>query len=269
MNQERKVAFRAALEAGRLLKERVGQIKSIDYKSAFNLVTDVDKASEKIILEIFASEFPDDAVLAEESGALQGTKPRRWLIDPLDGTTNFAHSYPFFCVSIGLEVEGKVMLGVVYDPIKDELFWAERGGGAWLNDDRIIVSRNQTLAESLLATGFPPDTRDDPDSVARSDNMNEFRALTSISHGVRRDGSAALDLAYVACGRTDGFWEKGLAAWDVGAGSIIVEEALGRVTNLEGDVMDVDKGDIVASNGQIHDEIISTLSGLKAASQKR
>jgi Archaeal fructose-1,6-bisphosphatase and related enzymes of inositol monophosphatase family len=269
LNQERKVAFRAALEAGRLLKERVGQIKSIDYKSAFNLVTDVDKASEKLILEIFASEFPDDAVLAEESGALKGTKPRRWLIDPLDGTTNFAHGYPFFCVSIGLEVEGQVMLGVIYDPIKDELFWAERGGGAWLNDDRIIVSKNRVLAESLLATGFPPDTRTDPDGEARSDNMTEFRALTSISHGVRRDGSAALDLAYVASGRTDGFWEKGLAAWDVGAGSVIVEEAGGRVTNLEGGHMDVDKGDIIASNGHVHDEILSVLSELKAGSSKR
>lgn len=269
MNQERKVAFRAALEAGRLLKERVGQIKSIDYKSAFNIVTDVDKASEKLILEIFGAEFPDDAILAEESGALKGSKSRRWLIDPLDGTTNFAHAYPFFCVSIALEVDGKVVLGVIYDPIKDELFWAEQGGGAWLNDDRIIVSKNLTLSESLLATGFPPDTRTDQDAEVRSDNMNEFRALTSISHGVRRDGSAALDLAYVASGRTDGFWEKGLAAWDVGAGSIIVEEAGGRVTNLEAGVMEVDKGDIIASNGHIHDEIISVLSGLKASSSKR
>ena len=259
MKKERKVAFRAALEAGAILKEHLGTV-SINYKSAFNLVTDADKAAEKQILEILKSEFSHDAILAEESGASQGMVERRWIIDPLDGTTNFAHRYPFFAVSIGLEQEGEMILGVVYNPTTDEMFWAEKDGGAWLNDDRIKVSMVDKLEESLLSTGFPPDTRG-----TSSDNMNEFTRLTSISHGVRRDGSAALDLAFVAAGRTEGFWEMKLSAWDVAAGSLIVREAGGKVTNLEGGPLDIDSGHIIATNGLIHDEIVTQVASLKAS----
>jgi len=259
LSNERRVAFRAALEAGQLIKERMGQISSIDYKSAFNLVTDVDKASEAIILEIIGEAFPEDAILAEESGALPGKQKRRWLIDPLDGTTNYAHSYPFFCVSIGLEEDGEMVLGVVYDPVRDEMFYATKRGGAYLNDDPIHVSKIDTLTNSLLTTGFPPDTKG-----TALNNMVEFTTLTNLSHGVRRDGSAALDLSYVASGRTDGFWEMKLAAWDVGAGSLIVEEAGGKVTNLEGEKLDVDKGFILATNGLIHDQVLNVLAEIKS-----
>jgi len=258
LKNEKHVAFRAALEAGGLIKERMGQIASIDYKSAFNLVTDVDKASEKLILEIIKTEYPGDAILAEESGASKTGQKRRWLIDPLDGTTNYAHSYPFFCVSIGLEEDGELVLGVVYDPVKDEMFYATKGGGAFLNDERIKVSTVNKLANSLLVTGFPPDTRG-----TELNNMVEFTTLTNMSHGVRRDGSAALDLSYVAAGRVDGFWEKKLAAWDVGAGSLIVEEAGGKVTDLDGNKLDVDKGWILATNGLIHDEVLKVYSDLQ------
>jgi len=259
VKQERTVAFRAALEAGGLIKERMGQIASIDYKSAFNLVTDVDKASEELILSIIGGAFPDDAILAEESGASKTKSKRRWLIDPLDGTTNYAHSYPFFCVSIGLEEEGEMALGVVYDPIRDELFYATKGEGAFLNDEKIKVSTVDSLSNSLLVTGFPPDSRG-----TSLNNMVEFTTLTNLSHGVRRDGSAALDLSYVAAGRTDGFWEKRLAAWDVGAGSLIVEEAGGRVTDLEGNKLDVDKGFILATNGLVHDQVLKVLLEVQA-----
>lgn len=263
MKQERTVAFRAALEAGALIKERMGQIASIDYKSAFNLVTDVDKASETLILEIILGVFPEDSILAEESGASKTKSARRWLIDPLDGTTNYAHSYPFFCVSIGLEEDGEMVLGVVYDPIRDELFYALKGEGAFLNDEKIKVSTIDSVAASLLVTGFPPDSRG-----TDINNMVEFTTLTNLSHGVRRDGSAALDLCYVATGRTEGFWEKRLSAWDVGAGSLIVEEAGGRVTDLEGNKLDVDKGFILATNGLVHDQVLKVLSDVKAKALK-
>ncbi len=185
------------------------------------------------------------------------------MIDPLDGTTNFAHGYPFFCVSIALEQNGQVALGVVYNPISDELFYAVRGEGAFLNDEKIHVSMVESINESLMATGFPPDTRHSP-----INNMSEFKTLTDMSHGVRRDGSAALDLCYVACGRIDAFWERKLAPWDVAAGSLIVEEAGGKVSNLEGDALDIDRGHILASNGLIHSQIIHVLHELKATREE-
>ncbi|HEY9785939.1 MAG TPA: inositol monophosphatase family protein [Candidatus Obscuribacterales bacterium] len=262
MNLSRKIAFRAALEAGKLLKERLGDVRTIDYKTAFNIVTDVDKASERKIIEILKSEFPDDEMLAEEGGLTKGTPrngaKRRWLIDPLDGTTNFAHTYPFFAVSIGLEENGERVLGVIYNPLSDELFWAEKGEGAWLNDEKVSVSDTPSLKTSLLATGFPPDTRKAPRS-----NMSQFKTLTDMCHGVRRDGSAALDLAFVAAGRIDGFWEMKLAPWDVAAGSLIVEEAGGRVTDLAGGPLDMTTGHILATNGKIHAEVLDVLRELE------
>ncbi len=257
VKKERQIAFRAALEAGALIRERMGQA-SIDYKSAFNIVTDVDKASEELILKILHDEFPGDDFVAEEGGGKAIGKARRWLIDPVDGTTNFAHGYPFFCVSIGLEEKGEMVLGVIYDPVRDEMFSAIKDNGAFLNDDRIHVSKVETLTNSLLATGFPPDT-----VTSAFDNMAQFNRFTNLSQGVRRDGSAAMDLAYVACGRLDGYWEKKLAPWDVAAGSLIVREAGGQVSDFAGAPLSIDEGIIIASNGLIHDEIVKILAELK------
>jgi myo-inositol-1(or 4)-monophosphatase len=252
-------AVRAALKAGSFIKERLGHIKRIDYKGAFNIVTDVDKASEVMILEILRKEFPDDSTLAEEGGSFNQSGGRRWLIDPLDGTTNFTHSYPFFSVSIGLEVDGEVVVGVVYNPVSGELFTAEKGKGAFLNDQRIAVSAIDSLGEALLATGFPSDTA----NIA-NDNMTAFKTLTNLCHGVRRDGSAALDLCYVASGRLDGFWELKLAPWDIGAGSLIVTEAGGKVSDLENRALDLSSGHILATNGKIHLDVVRILNELKA-----
>ncbi|HNB18684.1 MAG TPA: inositol monophosphatase family protein, partial [Candidatus Obscuribacter sp.] len=214
MDKLEKVAREAALRAGELQKSRLGKIKSLDYKSAFNIVTDVDKASEALIIETLTQEFPDACFLAEESGESGSKSGRRWIIDPLDGTTNFAHSYPFFCVSIACEEDGQVVLGVVYNAVASEMFVAAKGQGATLNGEKINVSMRTSLETSLLATGFPPDTLK---SVHH--NMDSFRAITNMCHGVRRDGSAALDLCFVASGRLDGFWERKLSAWDVAAGA--------------------------------------------------
>lgn len=251
-------AVEAARKAGKLIKERVGNIDRIDYKGAFNLVTDVDKASEKLIIETIRSIFPDDAILAEESGGEERSIGRRWLIDPLDGTTNFAHAYPFFSVSIALEVDGDIVVGVVYNPISDELFEAEKGQGSYLNGKKIQVSQIPTLEESLLATGFPPDTLG-----GVINNMVGYSTLTNLTHGVRRDGSAALDLSFVACGRMEGFWEFKLAPWDVAAGSLLVTEAGGRVTAPSGGAMISSAGHILASNGKIHDAVIKALKDAK------
>lgn len=255
VSKAKKTAFRAAQEAGKFIKQRLGNIKRIDYKGAFNIVTDVDKGSESMILEILKSEFPDDNYTAEEGGGKESSKTnRRWYIDPLDGTTNFTHTYPVFCVSIGLEEDGKMLLGVVYNPISDELFYAEAGQGAYLNDEPIHVSIIHELGTSLLATGFPPDTGN-----ATHNNMLPFTTLTTMSHGVRRDGSAALDLCYVACGRLEGFWELKLSPWDIAAGSLIVEEAGGKVSDLSNGPLDMPTGHILATNGLIHDEVVSVM----------
>jgi myo-inositol-1(or 4)-monophosphatase len=257
-------AKRAALKAGTHIRERLGHSK-IDYKSAFNLVTDVDKASEKMILEILRADFPDDSILAEEGGGTQNQSSRRWLIDPLDGTTNFAHSYPFFAVSIALEVDGEVVVGVVFNPISQECFSAKKGKGAFLNDQPIKVSNVPVLNESLLATGFPADS-----SNSLQNNVTAFAEVTHRCHGVRRDGSAALDLCYVASGRLDGFWELKLAPWDIGAGSLIVREAGGMTTDVDGGPLKLNTGHILATNGKIHNEVIQVLESVwaKARSDK-
>ncbi len=263
MDKTKEVAVRAARAAGQLMLERVGDIGKIDYKGAFNLVTDVDKAAEQIIIKILREEFPDDAILAEESGASQGNNSnRRWFIDPIDGTTNFAHSYPLFCVSIGLEEAGKLVLGVVFNPVANELFWAQDGKGAWLNNTAIHVSKVIALGESLLATGFHSASR-----ATEPSNRELFMHITDTTHGVRRDGSAALDLCFVACGRTEGFWEKQISLWDIGAGTVIVREAGGQVTGPNGKEFDLSniKVDIVATNGLIHDQLIGALTGAPIA----
>lgn len=257
LDKVKETTFRAARDAGALLKERLGKIKDVDYKGAFNIVTDVDRASEQLIIDILLGEFPSFAILAEEGGAKNSGAQCRWLIDPLDGTTNYTHAYPFFSVSIGLEDSGRMVFGVVYNPLVDELFWAQEGEGAWLNDVPISVSQNGQLKNCLLATGFPPDTRHKVNS-----NMRQFSTLTDICHGVRRDGSAALDLCFVACGRLDGFWEMKLSPWDTAAGSLIVEEAGGKVTNLAGGCFDMTTGHILATNELIHDGVVEVLQQL-------
>jgi myo-inositol-1(or 4)-monophosphatase len=255
MDRIREVGFAAARRAGAIQLERLGKINNIDYKSAFNLVTDVDKESEAAIIGIIKHEFPDHQILAEETGAHRSASAARWIIDPLDGTTNYAHGYPFFCVSIGFEEAGEMKFGVVFNAVSNEMFWAERGQGAKLNDKAIHVSANKTLATSLLVTGFPADTQ-----TAKISNMTEFARLTDSSHGVRRDGSAALDLSFVACGRLDAFWELKLAPWDLAAGTLIVREAGGKVTNLTGGPFDINTGHVLADNGLIHDELIKVLA---------
>ncbi len=254
VNRLRQTAVRAAKEAGALLNKRLGDVGNIDYKGAFNIVTDVDRASERCIVEILRCEYPAWGVLAEEGGQAGPRSTCRWLIDPIDGTTNYAHAYPFFSISIAAEDNGKVVLGVVYNPVSQELFWAEPGQGAWLGETRIAVSRAGALKESLLATGFPPGARSTP-----SNNLAEFAYLTQRCHGVRRDGSAALDLCFIACGRLDGFWEQSLAPWDLAAGTLVVSEAGGRISNLNGGQFDIDSGDVLATNGIIHQETLEML----------
>jgi myo-inositol-1(or 4)-monophosphatase len=251
----REIAFKAARHAGALLRERVGNIGNIDYKSAFNIVTDVDRESEKRIIALLNEHFPNDQILAEETGAHEAGSNRRWIIDPLDGTANYSHGYPFFSVSIGFEDDGDMKLGVVYNPMSDEMFWAEKGKGAWLNDKQIHVSSHTKLGTCLLATGFPADT-----ATAKLSNIVQFSKVTDVSMGVRRDGSAALDLAFVACGRLDGFWELKLAQWDLAAGTLLVREAGGVVTDLSGGPFDIRTGHVLATNKLIHQELIEALA---------
>ncbi len=252
----RAVGVAAALAAGRLLRERLGRVGEIRYKGAVNLVTEVDLASERLLVEMIRSAFPDHALLTEE-GTGQGTldAPALWVIDPLDGTTNYAHGYPMFCVSVAFLRHGTPELGVVYQPVLDELFVAERGVGAFLNGERLHVSGHQELRTALLATGFPYDRE------RRREALGVFGRFTLTARAVRRDGSAALNLAYVAAGRFDGFWEQELSPWDTAAGILLVEEAGGRVTDYAGHPYRFTQGTCVASNGLIHDAMLELLQG--------
>ncbi len=219
-------------------------------KGEFDLVTEADVASEKIVVERLQSRFPSHAIVAEESGLHKAASEYCWYIDPLDGTTNFAHGHPMFCVSMGLERAGELVAGVVYNPIHDEMYSCELGGGAWLNGRRIQVSKAARLADSLVATGFP--------SRKRHENVNVhfFYQMAMASHGVRRSGSAALDLAYVACGRLDAFWEFGLNAWDTAAGALLVTEAGGRRSDMTGAAHRLASTHMLADNGALHGEIL-------------
>lgn len=248
-------AVRVAREAGRLLCDRLGTRIDITHKGAINIVTDVDLASEQLIRDRIATHYPRHQVLAEEGGLAESGSHYRWIIDPLDGTTNYAHGYPVFCVSIALEHRGEVVLGVVYDPMRDEIFTAERGGGAALNNRPVRVSAIGDLMLSLLSTGFPYDIR-----TSKLTNLDHWANFAMNAQALRRDGAAALDLCYVACGRYDGFWELNLSAWDVAAGALIVEEAGGRVSDFQGGKFSAYKPEIVASNGLIHDRMIEILN---------
>lgn len=250
-------ATEAALAAGAVLEQYWGNLTQIQQKGrAGDLVTEADKAAEAVVMEVLRRHLPPGhGILAEESGAQGDTQgPLLWAIDPLDGTTNYTHQYPFCAVSIGLMVEGNPVLGVIYDPIHRDLFRAATGLGATLNRRPIRVSATAELANSLLVTGFAYDRRETIDN-----NYAEFCHLTHLTQGVRRGGSAALDLAYVACGRLDGYWERGLSPWDIAAGIAIVQEAGGTVTAYDGGPLAVASGRLLATNGQIHQAISQVL----------
>ncbi|MDI3339573.1 MAG: inositol monophosphatase family protein [Sphaerobacter sp.] len=258
----REVAIDAARRAGALLRQKVGRVREVRRKGPVDLVTEADRASEELILGAIRARFPEHAILAEESGALSGSAGEaayRWLIDPLDGTTNFAHGYPFYAVSIALEAAGEVVLGVVYVPPLDELYVAERGRGAWLNGRRLHVSQTATLLEALVATGFLYDVD------ARGRNLPHWANFMHATQAVRRDGSAAIDLCHVAAGRVDGYWEEGLAPWDAAAGVLMVREAGGRVTGYRGELFGLGGPTCVASNGLIHDAMLRVLARGMAA----
>ncbi len=263
MEQEKSVlelASGLARAAGQVQRERYATDLEIRTKSAaVDLVTDVDETCEALIVRGLEAERPDDAILAEEGGSRERSGAVwRWVIDPLDGTTNYAHGYPRFCVSIGVELEGVRTVGVVYDPLMDELFHAVAGRGAYLNGRRIRVSTETALDHSLLATGFAYDRR-----ASEQDNLDNFAAFLKAARALRRDGSAALDLCYVAAGRLDGFWEFKLAPWDVAAGYLIVEEAGGRCSDASGGAPPASGSEVVASNGQIHPAMLEVLRAVR------
>ncbi|MBN1209866.1 MAG: inositol monophosphatase [Myxococcaceae bacterium] len=247
MEQETPAALRRTAEegarlAGRLLAERFQGERTIEFKrSGIDLVTDADKAAEEALLQFLRARYPGHAILAEESGASQGTG-LRWLIDPLDGTTNYAHRVPHFCVSVAVDGPGGVLAGAVYDPMLDELFSAARGEGATLNGQPLKASATSEVGRALLCTGFPYDVRERPEGP-----VGLFNRFIRRAQGIRRTGSAALDLAYVAAGRFDGFFEFSLKPWDIGAGSLLVKEAGGVMTAIDGTPFDVMRGDVLAS----------------------
>lgn len=243
-----------AHEAGAVLKDRFGHKHQIDYKGEIDLVTEADRLSEAVLTAGIRRACPDHGILAEESAELDSRSEYRWIIDPLDGTTNYAHGYPMFCVSVALERNGEVVLGVVYHPLLDETFVAQAGKGAYLNGERFAVSATSDLSRSLLATGFPYDLR-----TNRDNNMNYFIAMATRAQAVRRGGSAALELAYTAAGRFDGFWELRLKPWDTAAGCLMVREAGGIVTELNGEAHCLDSPNVLASNGIIHQEMLCVL----------
>ncbi len=248
------VACQAARSAEALLRENLQGLRQIRYKGDVNLVTEMDMRSERVIVEMLRKAFPGHGIIAEEETRIPNSSGYTWIIDPLDGTTNYAHGYPCFSVSIALESAREVIAGVVYDPMRNELFCASAGSGAYLNDKKIRVSPVTVLIQSLLATGFPYDRKE-----SEKNNMNYFHDLLMASQEVRRDGSAALDLCSVAAGRFDGFWELKLKPWDVAAGSLIVREAGGMVSDLAGNAFELEAEEIVASNGLIHPQMVEVL----------
>lgn len=249
------------VEAGAMLKQAMAQPKKVEYKSTANLVTETDKKIERVIIDIIKCQFPTHSILAEESAhAISESTPsnsRKWIIDPIDGTTNFAHGLPAACVTIAYEENGTIKLGAVWNPFLNEWFWAERGKGASLNGKKIHVSNSKSLAESLLVTGFPYDR------ITRADYYLRFvKSFMMITHGIRRLGSAALDLCYVACGRFDGYWEFNLQPWDQAAGVLMVEEAGGRLSNFSGKPMNIYERQTLAANKNIHGEMLKIIKKL-------
>jgi len=256
MSDYLKLAAELARAAGAVQMEHIHEIHRIEFKDKKNLVTEVDKECERLIVDGIRAQFPDHDVLGEEGEGERKESDFCWIIDPLDGTTNYAHQFPFFDVSIGLSNKGDIICGVIYDPNRDELFAAEKDKGATLGGKPIHVSKTTHLQDSLMATGFAYVDHSSP----RVDNVSEFEAFVKASRAVRRPGAAAIDLAYVACGRLDGFWEPNLKPWDMAAGALIIAEAGGRLSTYDGGSFDLYGTEIVASNGLIHDEIVKVLS---------
>jgi myo-inositol-1(or 4)-monophosphatase len=264
------VAARAAeiaVEAGALLRGYFERGVATEYKGDVDVVTEADRASEKLIAERLSAAFPEHGIYGEEGVRQRIENEYRWYVDPLDGTTNFSHGFPVFCVSLGLEhrpaglasgKDGELVAGVIYDPTRDELFAAEKGKGAWLNGRRVHVSQTEHLSEALLATGFPSRKRH------ASPNIHFYHELTLRSHGVRRAGSAALDLAYTACGRIDAFWEFHLNPWDTAAGALMVLEAGGTMSRFDGTRFQLDSDEILATNGLLQDELMKQFADLFA-----
>jgi myo-inositol-1(or 4)-monophosphatase len=249
------VAREAALEAGRMLRSGMDEGREISYKGVLDLVTNFDHRAQELIFSRLSRVFPSHGFLAEEGLNRGEREDFRWVFDPLDGTTNFAHRFPVFTVSIALEHQGRVILGVVFDPMRNELFQAVEGEGAFLNGRRVKVSAVDDLNRSLLATGFPYDLRESPDN-----NVAHFNHFLIRAQAVRRCGSAAMDMCYVACGRFDGFWELKLKPWDHAAGALIVREAGGRVSGFDGGEFQIFSQESLASNGLIHQAMIDVLA---------
>lgn len=247
-------AVDTARGAGEILRRNYGRKQSIGFKGEINLVTEIDKRSEAYIMERIRSAFPDHGILSEESPEVRSSSSYRWIVDPLDGTTNYAHNYPCFCVSIAVERDGRVLAGTVYNPLLEESFTAAAGEGAHLNGERIAVSETDHLRRSLLATGFAYDVNTSSDN-----NFDYFREFVFTGQAIRRDGSAALDMCYLACGRFDGFWELKLRPWDTAAGLLILHEAGGAATRLDGSSYDIHQPDILASNGRIHEQMLTVI----------
>jgi myo-inositol-1(or 4)-monophosphatase len=254
------VATEAVVRAGALQRQRYASGVAIEYKGEIDIVTEVDRACELAILETIRARYPEHDIVTEETDLGRSGSRFVWFIDPLDGTVNFAHSYPFFCASVALAVDGELVAGAVFDPLRDELFTGERGKGSHLNGRPLRVSGARRLIESLLITGFPYDTHQ-----RLQERLRFFNRVMGLARAVRRDGSAALDLCYVAAGRADGFWEEILKPWDINAGRLIVEEAGGRVTRLDGSALGLGPDGVVATNGLIQDALVEALREEKPA----
>jgi myo-inositol-1(or 4)-monophosphatase len=258
------VAIAAAKEAGRIQKVHFGNTTRVELKGETNPVTEVDRLCEKAIVQMIRDVFPDHDLLTEETPFEGRGAPCKWIIDPLDGTTNYLRGYPCFAVSIGLEIEGEMQIGVAYHPILDELFCGEKGKGAFLNGNRLHVSRVDTLDRSFLCTGFPYVLREDPDLY-----LSYFREFAIRSFAIRRPGSAVLDLCYLAAGRFDGFWELRLHPWDVAAGSLIITEAGGKVTDFRDQPFRIYSDEILASNGFVHSEMLRVIEEIQTVKAER
>jgi myo-inositol-1(or 4)-monophosphatase len=239
-----------AREAGALLARYFERRVAFELKGEFDLVTEADRASERLVVERLRSHFPTHGIVAEEGGGNEGTSDYRWYVDPLDGTTNFAHGFPVFNVTLGLERDGEMIAGVIFDPVRQEIFTTEQGGGAYLNHHRIRVTSCARIEDSLVATGFPSRKRH------LNVNVHFYHQMAMLTHGVRRAGSAAIDLAYVACGRLDAFWEFGLNPWDMAAGVLLIAEAGGRVSDMKGGRHAMNSPHLLVSNGGIHDQVL-------------
>lgn len=242
-------------EAGGILKDGFGKEHQVSYKGPINLVTEIDRKSEDLLVKRIRAAFPEHSIVAEESGFLDGKNEQRWFIDPLDGTSNYAKGFPMFCVSIAFAFEGQLKLAAVYDPLRDESYYAERGQGAWLNGKRLHVTGTEKLLDAMLVTGFPYDME------LKNNNLNHFVHLSHLVQSIRRLGSAVLDQAYVAAGRLDGYWEIAISPWDIAAGTLLIQEAGGLVTTVKGDP-DYFKPpfDVIAANPALHAKLLALLN---------